>query len=92
MLISFVQFACGGWVDNQVIPEDKTSVSVFSLLQDELNNKLRGNSFLVQTLKSISIASTVLVEMPADEKEPKFFEKMRNMYKSCMNLGEWRNS
>lgn len=37
----FYRFACGGWVDNQVIPEDRTSVSVFSLLQDDLNNKLR---------------------------------------------------
>ncbi|CAG2104773.1 unnamed protein product [Medioppia subpectinata] len=67
----FYKFACGGWVDSQVIPDDKTSVSVFSLLQDELNNKLR-----------------VLVEMPAEEKEPKFFVKMRNMYKSCMNLAD----
>lgn len=35
------QFSCGGWLENQVIPDDKTSVSVFSLLQDDLNNKLR---------------------------------------------------
>ncbi|XP_067139630.1 neprilysin-2-like [Centruroides vittatus] len=37
----FYKFSCGGWVDKQVIPEDKTSLSVFSLLQDELNQKLR---------------------------------------------------
>uniref|UniRef100_A0A1W7RA35 Neprilysin n=1 Tax=Hadrurus spadix TaxID=141984 RepID=A0A1W7RA35_9SCOR len=37
----FYQFACGGWVDKQSIPEDKTSLSVFSLLQDELNLKLK---------------------------------------------------
>ncbi|XP_054160650.1 neprilysin-2-like isoform X2 [Oppia nitens] len=67
----FYKFACGGWVDNQVIPDDKTSVSVFSLLQDELNNKLR-----------------VLVELPAEDNEPNFFTKIRNMYKSCMNLAD----
>lgn len=38
----FYQFACGGWIKNQVIPDDRTTVSVFSLLQDELNHKLRG--------------------------------------------------
>ncbi|RWS10237.1 membrane metallo-endopeptidase-like 1 [Dinothrombium tinctorium] len=38
----FYHFACGGWVESQVIPDDRTSVSVFSVLQDELNNKLRG--------------------------------------------------
>lgn len=37
----FYKFSCGGWVEKQVIPEDKTSLSVFSLLQDELNQKLR---------------------------------------------------
>ncbi|CAM6031901.1 unnamed protein product, partial [Sphagnum compactum] len=69
----FYKFACGGWVDSQVIPDDKTSVSVFSLLQDELNNKLRGI-------------------LPSDKDEPEFFAKMRNMYKSCMNLVEIEKS
>lgn len=38
----FYRFSCGNWVDNQVIPDDRTSVSIFSILQDDLNNKLRG--------------------------------------------------
>ncbi|UYV81915.1 Nep2 [Cordylochernes scorpioides] len=38
---NFYQFACGGWVERQMIPEDKSAVSVFSELQDDLNNKLR---------------------------------------------------
>lgn len=65
----FYQFACGGWIKNQVIPDDRTTVSVFSLLQDELNHKLR-----------------VLVESPGIEDEPPFFESMRNLYRSCLNL------
>lgn len=40
----FYRFSCGAWVDNQVIPDDRTSVSIFSLLQDDLNNKLRGKA------------------------------------------------
>lgn len=38
----FYRFSCGSWVDSQVIADDRTSVSIFSLLQDDLNNKLRG--------------------------------------------------
>lgn len=37
----FYQYACGNWIEAQVIPEDKTSVSLFSVVQDELDNKLR---------------------------------------------------
>ena len=40
----FYRFSCGSWVDSQVIADDRTSVSIFSLLQDDLNNKLRGES------------------------------------------------
>jgi len=65
----FYRFSCGQWVDSQVIADDRTSVSIFSLLQDDLNNKLR-----------------VLIEKAADPSEPEFVLKMRNMYKSCMNL------
>jgi hypothetical protein len=66
---------------------------VFSLLQDELNNKLRGMLLEVFSIESIKLFiefdSIVLVEMPSDKDEPEFFAKMRNMYKSCMNLGEF---
>ncbi|XP_022251670.1 membrane metallo-endopeptidase-like 1 [Limulus polyphemus] len=37
----FYQFSCGGWIERQVIPDDKSALSVFSLLQDELDKKLR---------------------------------------------------
>ncbi|XP_076320218.1 neprilysin-2-like [Tachypleus tridentatus] len=37
----FYHFACGGWIKEQVIPEDKSDLSVFSLLRDELKKKLR---------------------------------------------------
>jgi len=37
----FYRYSCGNWIDSQVIPEDKTSVSLFSVVQDELDNKLR---------------------------------------------------
>lgn len=37
----FYKYSCGNWIESQVIPEDKTSVSLFSVVQDELDGKLR---------------------------------------------------
>lgn len=37
----FYKYSCGNWIESQVIPEDKTSVSLFSVVQDELDSKLR---------------------------------------------------
>lgn len=37
----FYRFACGGWLNRHAISEDKSSVSVFSEVQDDLNLKLR---------------------------------------------------
>ncbi|KAG0419144.1 hypothetical protein HPB47_004333 [Ixodes persulcatus] len=38
---NFYEFACGGWVHRHPIPEDRSSVSQFSLIQDQLNAQLR---------------------------------------------------
>ncbi|KAG8183509.1 hypothetical protein JTE90_003859 [Oedothorax gibbosus] len=37
----FYQFSCGGWLERHAIPEDKSSVSVFSEVQDDLDLKLK---------------------------------------------------
>lgn len=37
----FYKYSCGSWIESQVIPDDKTSVSLFSVVQDELDSKLR---------------------------------------------------
>jgi membrane metallo-endopeptidase-like protein 1 len=37
----FYQFACGRWIQTQVIPDEKTSLSVFSQNTADLNMKLR---------------------------------------------------
>ncbi|KFM80057.1 Membrane metallo-endopeptidase-like 1, partial [Stegodyphus mimosarum] len=37
----FYQFACGGWVNSHDIPEDQSTVSTISGVQDDLNLKLK---------------------------------------------------
>ena len=37
----FYEYACGGWMASHVIPEDKTSLSTFSLLRDQNQQVLR---------------------------------------------------
>ena len=36
----FYQFACGGYVKKTVIPEDRTSTSLFSDVGDKLNQQV----------------------------------------------------
>jgi predicted metalloendopeptidase len=33
----FYQFACGGFIEKTVIPEDKPGVSMFSIIRDKLD-------------------------------------------------------
>merc|ERR1719186_2525350 len=37
----FYQFACGNFIQETVIPEDKAVVSAFSMLEDKLNKRLK---------------------------------------------------
>lgn len=38
----FFQYACGNWVKKNPIPDDKSSISQFALLGDEMDIKLKG--------------------------------------------------
>lgn len=38
----FFQFACGTWNKKHVIPEDKSSISTFEVLGDDVNIVLKG--------------------------------------------------
>ena len=39
----FYQYACGAWNKKHVIPEDRTSISTFEVMADELQVILKGN-------------------------------------------------
>ena len=38
----FFQYACGSWNKKHVIPEDRSSISTFEVLADELQIILKG--------------------------------------------------
>lgn len=65
---SFYQFACGGFLKNTVIPDHQTSRGSFSIVRDNLNERLRK-----------------LFEEEGTATEPKIYESVRNLYKSCVD-------
>ena len=38
---NFYEFACGGFIENKVIPDDKSKYSSFSVLNDKLNEQVK---------------------------------------------------
>ncbi|XP_035210634.1 neprilysin-2-like [Stegodyphus dumicola] len=75
---NFYEFACGGWLQKQLIPDDRSAVSVFSLLQDDLDLLLRSmvetgiketDPQYIQNLKSMYDAcmNTTHIEMLGNE-------------------------
>jgi len=38
---NFYQFACGGFVQNTIIPDDKTQMTTFGILNDKLDEQVR---------------------------------------------------
>ena len=40
----FYQFACGGYLEATVIPEDRSRTSMFSEVGDKLNQQLKGRA------------------------------------------------
>ncbi|OTF82803.1 hypothetical protein BLA29_015484 [Euroglyphus maynei] len=40
----FFQFACGNWVKKHIIPEDRSSLSTFEVMADDLQIILKGNN------------------------------------------------
>jgi hypothetical protein len=64
----FYKFACGGFEERVVIPDDRSGWSQFSVIDKELQQQLRA-----------------LLEAPPAATEAKVFEKVRNVYKACMD-------
>lgn len=48
----FFQFACGTWVKKHVIPEDRSSLSTFEVMADDLQIILKGDFYPCAVLNS----------------------------------------
>ena len=53
----FFQFACGGWIEKNSIPESKSRWNNFDILDDEVNTDLKGNVFFLYSVLSFGINS-----------------------------------
>jgi len=49
----FFEYACGKWVKNNNIPDDKSSWNSFSVVSQNVENRLRGNVYYSQELKPV---------------------------------------
>lgn len=43
--VDFFQYACGTWNKVHVIPEDKSAISTFEVMSDQLQIVLKGNNW-----------------------------------------------
>lgn len=68
--VDFFQFACGTWNKKHMIPEDRSSISTFEVLADQLQVLLKG----------------VLEEPIDYEKDNSATIKAKMFYKSCMDI------
>jgi len=39
----FFEYACGGWIQNNMIEEDESRTDTFSVMRNQLTDKLRSN-------------------------------------------------
>ncbi|XP_022689226.1 membrane metallo-endopeptidase-like 1 isoform X3 [Varroa jacobsoni] len=65
----FYQFACGQWIQRQSIPDDKSSITQFSIIQDELDAKLR----------------VIVEKPVNPKKDQPHVVNLKNLYQSCVN-------
>ena len=70
----FYEFACGNWVKNHEIPEDKESMSNFVKAENLLNKNMREST------------EKTWENLPTMDKPPAISVKFAvNLYKECMN-------
>ncbi|GFT19377.1 neprilysin-2 [Nephila pilipes] len=86
----FYRFSCGGWLNTHAISEDRSSVSVFSEVQDDLNLKLRvlmdkeitgSEPDFVRMIKQMYTSCMDLKKIEAAGSEP--------LQKALKSLGGW---
>jgi len=81
----FYAYTCGGWLESHFIPNEKSSVNVFSEIDDTNKKALRqiieGNWHIPKTPQNVS---TDLPD-PDEIVDRQNFVKLKNFYNSCLN-------
>lgn len=99
----FYQYACGGWLRENPIPEDSSSYGIYPWLRQNVDLKLKGMAswrckrcvsvdiFSIRKLR-ISVGFLVeLLEKPTVEGDLEAVKKAKVLYRSCMNESEFQN-
>ncbi|XP_075731279.1 neprilysin-1 isoform X2 [Rhipicephalus microplus] len=88
----FYQYACGGWIDKHKIPESKSSIGSFTLLNEELKGTLKnilGNITLKEKAQNITnklaAAYNACLEVPKREDQLQALHSLMNK----SGFGEW---
>ena len=84
----FYQFACGSFIRETVIPDDRTRTSMFSILGDKLDVQVFVLVLvLVLVLMTIYLPLQVrsLLEEPIKPGDPKPFQMAKAVFHSCMD-------
>ena len=71
------------------LPRGSLSASLSFSVKDKHLLKMQPSCHLLPLVFFPYLTQTVLVEKPSESSEQLFVTKMRNMYKSCMNLRKY---
>ena len=80
----FYKFACGGYIEKTVIPDDKSRASMFSDLGDKLNEQV---GMILPSHLPTDLSSQVRTLLEGDilATDPKPFQMVKSVFQSCMN-------
>ena len=80
----FYRFACGGFVNKNTIPKDKTSINNFVTLQDKINARVRKYHLMFAMINATFQVRDILKE-PKKDSDPLYKKTMKDGYEACMN-------
>ena len=84
----FFRFSCGGWMDNNAIPEGKNKWGRFYELRGEVDDALKGVSLVELTCINIGVNDLNVVDIVTSQEtegKPESVLKLRTMFDSCMD-------
>ncbi|KAI9343852.1 hypothetical protein DFJ73DRAFT_661052 [Zopfochytrium polystomum] len=75
----FAQYSCGGWKEQNVLPEDRIQISTFSLLEE------RNMALLRKLVEGAYQPNPDLKDTRKQQLDKQMFDQVKTLYSSCMN-------